>query len=145
MESCGDGRGWEFGLLVTSWSHLITPNVTQQDAPAPLFYRLCEKQLANLHARTLDLSSFVHTRALRVATLPRILYLTSNQLPCCPPPPALPLPCTAPQLCTLTDKAASVCCAVLGMLGGVLVCMHLYRTVRGGGGDGAWEWEVRYK
>ena len=119
--------------------------MTQQDAPALLFYRLCEKQLANLHARTLDLSSFVPTRALRVATLSRILSFTSNQLRCCLPPSALPLPCTAPQPHTLTDKATSVRRAGVGVgvFGGLLVCMHLYGMVHGGVTE-LGKWEVRY-
>ena len=114
----------------------------KQDVLALLFCRLAsqaEKQLAILHARALDVSSSVRARALRVS---RILFPPPNQHP---PPSALPLPRTAPQPYTLTDKAASVRRAGVGV--GVLngcwcsrTCMGLCMGVMDLG-----EWEVRYR
>ena len=68
-----------------------------------------------------------------------MLYLTPNQHPCRLPPPALPLPSTAPQPHTLTDKTTSVCRVEVGVgvLSGVLVCTYLYGIMHGV--DGGWE------
>ena len=132
----------------------------EQDAPpssSTASASQTEKQLANLHAlllaRTLDLSSYVRTRTF--ATLSRLLSppsQTNTPTPAAAPQPhtRLPYPSPAQRLAitaaahtALTDKAASVRRAAVGVLG-ALVCTHPYGIVHGGL-MGLGEWEERYR
>ena len=99
----------------------------------------------NLHARTLELSSSVHTRAFRVATLSRILFppkpapLTSTPASPTHSPYSTPAAHTDGQGRVRSPRGGG-----RGRARQVLVFTHLYGIVHGGVME-LGQWEVRYK